>query len=93
MDDSILKVILGPVAVALFLLLVAAWREIRSLQHQKETLVTKVAELEKAHAETARKFAETSAQKDTEIERQKKEILTLHSALSEKPSSSGGAWT
>ena len=50
MDDTY-KMILGPVAVALFLLLIAAWWRIRVLELDIRKKKQEIVELKKAHAQ------------------------------------------
>jgi hypothetical protein len=80
-EALLLKVILGPIAVGLFFLVLHEWREIRSLHSQRDSLAAKVTELEKVKPDASRGRAETSAQKDAEIQRQAKQIEDLHKEM------------
>jgi len=81
MNDWLASFVLGPIAVGLFFLLLREWREVRTLKHDKETIIAKVSELEKHNAEVVGRLKETREQKDAEIDRQKKEIVELHQKL------------
>jgi DNA polymerase III alpha subunit len=84
-----LAIILGPVAVGLFLFLVLAWREVRSVHHNNDLLLAKVAELEKVIADSKREhdrqMAELRSEKDAEIQRQKDKVVELHKELEDVP--------
>jgi hypothetical protein len=80
-DSEFLSVFTGPVAVALFLLLIGAWWKLRCLEHEKKTLIAKNAQLEERNADFPRQLTEAGAVKDTEIQKGQKEIEKLHKEL------------
>jgi type VI protein secretion system component VasK len=73
---TILTAILAPLCLVFVTIIFTQWARINELKNDQNAAVTKAADI-------SQRLAESSAQKDAEINRQKKDIEELHKQVSD----------